>query len=139
MWKSKEYGIWHGMKNRCTNPRDPGWPYYGGRGIAVCDRWKDSFADFFADMGQRPSSLHSLERENVDGPYSPENCCWANATEQMRNRRDNVMLSYQGKTLSVYDWADMVGIHFKTILTRLARGWAIDRALKEPVERHIKL
>jgi hypothetical protein len=86
-----EYRTWEDMITRCTNPRTKGWPHYGGRGITVCDRWRDRFAAFLADMGRRPSPAHSLDRfPNNDGNYEPGNCRWATWSEQMRNRRPRV-------------------------------------------------
>lgn len=77
------------MKARCHRPSDPRFSYYGGRGISVCDRWREDFAAFFADMGPRPSSKHSIDRINNDGNYEPGNCRWATQKEQMNNTRRN--------------------------------------------------
>ena len=81
------YHVWEGIKTRCYNPNDKGFKNYGARGIIVCDRWLNSFENFLEDMGERPGKEYSLDRENNDGPYSPENCKWSLATEQSRNRR----------------------------------------------------
>jgi hypothetical protein len=82
-----EYRAWNALKTRCTNTNIPGYKYWGGRGITLCERWRDSFEAFLADMGPRPSPKHSLDRIDNDGNYEPGNCRWATASEQNRNQR----------------------------------------------------
>lgn len=87
---SPERNAWRGARERCSNPNNPRYHHYGGRGITVCPRWMDSekgFVRFFADMGLRPSPRHSLDRIDNDGNYEPRNCRWATAGQQQRNRR----------------------------------------------------
>lgn len=84
---SPEYRAWQNAKARCYNPNHRSYPDYGGRGIKMCDQWRNNFAAFFADMGKRPSAKHSLDRRWNDGDYEPGNCRWTTARQQTRNRR----------------------------------------------------
>ncbi|HZW02802.1 MAG TPA: hypothetical protein VFF68_02650 [Anaerolineaceae bacterium] len=131
---SRAYTIWHGMRQRCLNPRNPSFPQYGGRGIAVCEEWKDSFEAFLADMGEPPEG-HSINRINNDGPYSKENCAWASNEQQQRNKTSNRMITFRGKTKSLADWSEEVGIPYFALHARFRRGWSVEKALSTEVQR----
>lgn len=130
--RMKEYRRWAGLLNRCSNPAYVGYKNYGGRGITVCDQWK-RFENYYADMGDPPSASHSLHRINNDGPYSPENCKWADSKEQANCTTRSVYLTLNGITKTATLWAEEVGINPKTIQKRKRDGWSDERALTEPV------
>lgn len=134
MCEKKEYGVWAEMIKRCTNPNYKRYKDYGGRGISVCDRWR-KFENFYADMGDRPKGT-SIDRIDNDGNYNPNNCRWATNKEQCRNQRSNVMLTFQGRTLCLSDWAVVVGIGRTTIRNRLSTlNWSVEKALTTPVRQ----
>jgi hypothetical protein len=130
---SPEYNIWQLMKNRCLNPKDKSFEHYGGRGITVCDRWLESFENFYVDMGQRPSPNHTLDRIEVNGPYSPNNCQWASQEQQANNTTRNVFISHLNKTQTLAQWSVELEINYKTLNNRYNRGWSIER-LFSPVK-----
>lgn len=132
MTKTPEYQTWSGILARCLNPNGPAWGNYGGRGITVCDRWL-KFENFFADMGRKPSVMHTLERLNNDGPYDPSNCRWATYTQQNRNRRSNHNLTFGGVTMCIAAWSSRLGFRSGLIWDRLERGWSVADALTRPV------
>ena len=124
-----EYASWHGMKQRCLNPRNARFEYYGGRGIKICKRWKNSFTNFLADMGSRPANM-TLGRIKNDGNYSRKNCEWQSNASQSRETSRNKKYTFGGETLCCSDWAKRIGIKPHTLRTRLQR-WPIERALTE--------
>lgn len=132
MARSPEHISWLAMWARCTNPKRPEWHCYGERGITVCDRWKD-FANFYADMGPRPSNKHTLDRINNAGNYEPPNCRWATRKQQMRNVRYNHHLTLNGETLCLAEWAERIGIHQTTLARRLKSGWTVEQTLTTPL------
>lgn len=118
---SPEYSVWEGMKERCYNPKSTFYHHYGGRGIIICDRWKDSFKNFFEDMGERPTLKHSIDRIDNDGIYEPSNCKWATQKEQRRNSRQNVFLSYGSTTMIFEDWSIFLEIHRDKLRSKLRK------------------
>jgi len=119
------------MRQRCLNVKNAAYPRYGGRGIEICERWMD-FVMFYADMGKRPSPEHSLERIDNSRGYSPDNCKWATEIEQQRNRRDNVLITFQGETKTIAEWAEQLGLSANALYMRMNRlGWTPERAMAQ--------
>lgn len=128
---AREYTTWQSMLGRCYNPKNAKYPRYGGRGIEVCERWRHSFKNFLTDMGKKPAGL-TLDRIDNDKGYSPDNCRWATRARQNRNYSRNVMLTFQGETMCLTDWASHKNLTSSALLTRLRRGWSVERALATP-------
>lgn len=128
MSKTKEFNVWHSMKSRCNNPNVKEYPFYGGRGIKVCERWFNSFENFIADMGLCPSG-YSIERIDVNGDYSPENCKWIPRNDQSKNLRSNRVLTVNGVSKIMSEWAKDNGLTSQHIYTRLKRGWSVEEAV----------
>lgn len=125
-----EYTAWIGMKARCHNPKHPKYPAYGGRGLIVCDKWRNSFESFFADMGARPGDTFSVERTDGNKGYSPDNCIWADKTVQAENRPVfNNLIEFQGKKQSLSAWAREIGITRESLRSRFDSKWTIEQAL----------
>jgi hypothetical protein len=138
--KSPEYRAWSSMLSRCSNPKVPKFPRYGGRGIAVCARWRESFENFLADVGRRPSSEHSIDRwPNNDGNYEPGNVRWATLEEQGRNRSVNRMLTLNGVTLCITEWSEKTGLPYHVIWGRLKLEWSDECALTVPLHIPVSL
>jgi hypothetical protein len=135
--RNPTYTTWASMKGRCLNPNDGSYPRYGGRGITVCDRWRDSFEAFLADMGERPTHHHSLERIDNDGPYAPGNCRWATKVEQARNRRSSHLVTFNGETKTMAEWADATGLSQHLVERRLnAQSWTPERTFSAAIGRN---
>lgn len=116
--KTRTYFAWRSMRNRCLSAKNASWKHYGARGISVCDRWINDYDAFFDDMGEAPDG-QTLERIDVNKGYSPENCVWATHREQGRNRRNNRLLTHNGKTMCMSEWAEFLGIGTDTLSRRL--------------------
>ena len=124
-----EYKVWSSAKERCTTETHKKYAQYGGRGIKMCERWASSYQSFIDDMGPRPSNRHTLERNDCNGDYEPQNCRWATYTEQNRNRRGyNCLISYKGKMRTRSEVSQMTGVSHCTIRDRLAAGRTVEEA-----------
>lgn len=127
---SRLFRIWTGMKTRCLNPNAVGWPYYGGRGIKVCDAWRDSyeaFAHWARGSGYSPTL--TIERVDVDGPYSPENCCWIPRDKQAQNKTTGRL--DDGRRIS--EVAKENGLKIQTVRERIRKGWPKELAATTPL------
>lgn len=129
------YQVWNSMRSRCLRPQHKSYPRYGGRGINICGQWDSfpAFAEWANDSGY--ASGRFLDRIDNEGPYSPENCRWADAKTQARNRSNNRMLTYRGKTAPLSEHAEDAGLRPLVPQQRLKLGWSIDRAFGTPVKK----
>lgn len=122
------YQIWNGMLGRCLNPREQHYHRYGGAGITVCERWMD-FSAFVEDMGERPSTRHSIDRMDNAKGYEPGNCRWATRREQTLNRSITRMIEFDGRIQCMTDWATELGITATSLAQRLHKAKSIEEAM----------
>ena len=127
-----EYRAWRSMRDRCLNPNENKYPIYGGRGIRVCEQWLNSFECFLSDMGFKPSPKHSIDRVDVNGNYEPQNCVWADATQQQNNRRNNRRITSGIKTQTLAQWCRELGITKRGLRMRILTGWCEPCAVTIP-------
>lgn len=128
-----EYRVWAGLKTRCYNAKRKEYANYGGRGITVCDEWRNSFVQFVTDMGLAPSEKHSIERVDNDGNYCKENCYWATSLEQAHNKRNNRKATINGVSKTLPEWAREYGFKVHTLYKRRRLGWQ-DADLLQPLQ-----
>jgi len=123
------FKIWRGIINRCTNPKAANYKYYGAKGITICEEWINSPENFIKDVGERPNKTYSLDRIDNTKGYFKENCKWSTHKEQMNNRNNNILITFNNETKSINDWATQLNINMRTIVTRLRRGWSVEKTL----------
>lgn len=134
MTNTRIHVIWKNMLSRCFNESRPDYPLYGGRGITVCEAWEKSFDAFYAwAMGNGYNDTLTLDRINVNGIYSPENCRWVTQKEQCNNTRRNIVVNYNNETHTLKEWCTILGLNYGTISSRVKRGWSPEDALTTPV------
>lgn len=134
MGDTPEYNSWVHMRQRCENPTNVDYPRYGARGIKVSDEFS-TFEGFIGAMGRRPGPGYSIERLDVDGDYCKQNCMWLPHKEQANNRRTTVWVEYAGKRQNLKQWATELNLNYSSLLSRVKRGWPVERALTTPVKR----
>lgn len=122
MRQSNEYKSYRKMLERCYYEKDINYHNYGGRGIIVCERWLESFENFFEDMGYKPTAKHSIERNDPNGNYEPNNCSWATKKEQNNNRTNNTRYQYDGMNMTQAQWAEYLGIPYGKIIRHMRNG-----------------
>ena len=127
---TNEYNIWLGIKQRCLDKNSESYKDYGGRGIKMCERWLESFENFYDDMGPRPSKRHSIDRIDNEGDYTPENCHWATKLEQANNTRSNRFIKIDGVEKTLAQWCRFYDITYGIVECRIRRGWPIEKAIK---------
>ena len=133
------YKTWTGMKQRCYNENSKVYKYYGGRGIKVCDRWLNSFENFYEDMENKPKGM-TIDRIDNDGNYEPGNCRWATKEQQSNNTSSNRLLNFNGRTQTMFLWAKELGLKYSTLRSRLnLYGWSVEKALTIPIKDFHKL
>jgi len=135
--RTPEHNAWLGMKARCYNEKNGQFHNYGARGISVCERWLESFLSFLDDVGERPSSSHSIDRRDNDGNYEPGNCYWATKTEQARNTRSNLTFDVAGERMSLIEITERCNLPYKRIHLRLQRGKGLEDAVGKDIFRAV--
>lgn len=130
---TKEYHAWVLMLSRCHNESDSSYHRYGGRGVTVCGRWRESFESFLADMGPSPSPAHTVDRKDGTKGYDANNCRWATRREQSNNRPCNIHVTMNGRTMTLSQWCDELALPYKTVHARIKAGWEAATALTTPV------
>ena len=143
MRDSREYTSWCQIIQRCTNPKTRAYERYGGAGITVCQEWRDSFRAFLEHIGPRPSPEHSVDRIDNDRGYEPGNVRWATRLEQARNSSSVALVTLDGETRSLAEWARLAGLPVGSLYSRINKlGWSPERAIRtphRPVGYHAKL
>jgi len=137
--KTSEYGIWIAMRDRCSNPKNKAYRLYGNKGIKVCERWLNSFENFIADMGERPTLNHSIDRfPDKNGNYEPNNCRWATQKQQTRNLNTNVIIDFKGEKRVLIEVCEELNISTAMVRHRIKKGWSVDFALFAPKNSNYK-
>ena len=127
--------IYHNMKTRCTNPNYDKYKWYGGKGISICDEWMNSY-DVFEEwaMSHGYTDKLTLDRIDANKNYCPENCRWVDRKTQANNRTSNRVITYNGQTKTLQEWAEITGINYNTLSNRFKAGWSADEALTKPID-----
>lgn len=133
------YKIWANMKSRCSNPNTPAYGRYGGRGISLCEEW-ESFEHFYEwAVANGYSDDLTIDRIDNDGNYCPENCRWITQKEQCNNKRNNHLLTHNGETLTISEWAQKLNVNYFSLHDRITKlGWSAEKALTTQIKESVK-
>lgn len=131
--KSRLYHVWEDMKNRCLNKNNRRYPQYGGKGVKLFPLWMDYLPFYNWAMNSGYESNLTIDRIEVDGDYEPSNCRWATQKEQANNRTTNVIIEFNGESLTRQQWSEKLGMKKHVLKNRLKRGWTVERALTTPL------
>lgn len=134
LWRHPLHDTWAAMKGRCQRPSHHAYASYGGRGITICERWQ-TIENFVADNEHLAQPGLTLDREDNDGPYSPENCRWVTVKVQRRNTRNTRLITFDGRTQCLQDWAIELGFSFPQLWKRLDSGWSAEKAFTTPINQ----
>jgi len=126
---TSEYRSWQGLKSRVFNKKNKKYPNYGGRGIVICDRWKDSFENFLKDIGKKPTGKYTIGRIDNDGDYCPENCRWENDFQQAQNKTNNTKILYNGELKCIDTLARECGVERRKFRWRISKGLNIEQSI----------
>lgn len=132
----KEYHSWENIIQRCTNPKNTYYSRYGGRGIKICDRWRNSFDAFLEDMGRAPTKNHTVGRLDNEGDYEPGNCEWQTRKVQQNNRSNTHYIEVDGKQVSRGELAESMGLTISQLVTRMKHNWTAEEMKSTPVKPH---
>lgn len=134
--KMKLKNLWRNMMKRCYHPDDHRFSDYGGRGITVCEEWRNDRYAFYQWCLDNGIDWHlQIDRKDNDGPYSPENCKFSTQLEQANNTRKNVFLDWDGRRMTVSQWAREIGVRQQALHHRIARGWSVERIFTQPFRK----
>jgi hypothetical protein len=128
--------IWESMRKRTTNKNDVSYKNYGGRGITVCPEWQKFMPFYNWAMTHGYEDNLTIDRKNVNGNYEPSNCQWATVKQQSNNRRNNIIITFNGETHNLKQWSEILKVSYKALFHRIKRGWSIEKALSTPVRQN---
>lgn len=134
--KTKLHGLWRNIKGRCNNPNNPSYRFYGGRGVKMCDEWEDDFVSFYTwSLENGFKEGLQIDRVDVDGDYSPENCRWVDKITQANNTRRNIYVTIGDETKTLAQWCRLLGVNYNSVQTRTYKGWDPVLALTTPFDQ----